>query len=105
MSQQQRDLLFATGDVVHVAECSTSSLQPQYFASVARRPIMLILWGMSDRYGVAQQQGVEVIEASAWNTAHLYCEGFRSRAEEREDGTVATMWERPGGMQVTGVLP
>lgn len=100
MNQQQRDLLFSTGNVVDVQECSLFSLQTEFFKRVTRRPLTIVLWGMADRYGVAEQTGVEVLEAKTWSDAHNYCQGLRPRQEDWTDDEgkphTWTVWEKPG---------
>lgn len=99
MSQQQRDLLFSTGNVVDVVECSLHSLQPEFFKRVTRRPLTLVLWGMADRYGVAPTAGVEVFEVDRWGDAHNYCQGLRPHGEDWKDDEGKdhhwTVWDKP----------
>ena len=99
MPQQQRDLLFATGNVVGVEECSVSSLQPQHFADVTRRPLTLVLWGMTDRFGVAPKQRVDVLKAKNWNEARSYCEDLRPTIHVYDNLDVVTRWEKPEGAE------
>lgn len=73
MSQQQRDLIFATGNVIGVAECSTYSLQAEYFKTYLRRPLVIVLWGMEDRYGEAAEAGLTVLMAKTWSDVYHYC--------------------------------
>lgn len=78
LSQQMRDQLFSTGNVIDVKECSIHSLQPEFFKSITRRPLVLILWGMADRYGVVEKlNDVEVIEVDNYSDTYDYCEDLR----------------------------
>lgn len=99
MSQLQRDLLFATGNVVDVVECSLHSLQCEFFARVTRRPLMLVLWGMADRYDVATEAGVEVVEVDCWGDASNYCKHLRPTVERWTDEKGGkhdwTVWRKP----------
>lgn len=74
MSQMQRDLLFSTGNVLGVKECSIHSLQPEFFQEVLYRPLVLILWGMADRYGCAEEKKVGLWEVKSWSEAYQMCQ-------------------------------
>lgn len=85
MNRLQRDLLFATGNVIRVQECPLHSLQPEFFKVVTRRPLTIILWGMKDRHGVGEKEGAEIFEVNSWGDAHNYCQGLRPHAESWAD--------------------
>lgn len=97
MSQMQRDQLFWTGRVLEVRECNLFSLQFEMVKHVPRRPLVVVLWGMSDRYAVAPPMGIEVIEVKDFHSAYMVCQDCRAREETKEvDGIVlrSTVWER-----------
>lgn len=81
MSQQQRELLFATSNVLAVVECSTYSLQEEYFQRIKHRPLTLLLWEMEDRYGVASSERAEVVQVKSWGDAYAYCRHLRPSTE------------------------
>lgn len=83
MSQQQRDLLFSTGNVLAARECAIHSLQREFFQGVVVRPLTLLLWGMADRYGVTDDlDGVEWIEVQDWSEAYHLCQEMRPRVQQ-----------------------
>lgn len=71
---EMRERLFATGNVVGIVECSTYSLQPEHIERYKRWPLTLLLWGMADRYEVAAEAKVEVIEVRDWSEAYRCCQ-------------------------------
>jgi len=85
MNDLQRDLLFATGNVLAVKECCLYSLQPEFFKDIKHRPLAIVLWGMADRYGVAEDLGIQTFEAISWGEAHSYCLNLRLSLEQCED--------------------
>lgn len=80
IGRRSRELLFSTGTVWDIRECAIHSLQLEFFNDISRRPLTLILWGMADRYGVARDKGVEVVEVNGWNEAFALCDAV-NRAE------------------------
>lgn len=76
LPRQQRELLIGAGRgaVLDIIECSTYSLQADFFKNIKRRPLTLILWGMEDRYGIAEQQSVEILAARSFGDALTFIE-------------------------------
>jgi hypothetical protein len=90
MSQQHRDLFFSTGNVLGVIECDLFSLQEEHIARYllpGTREIILVLWGMSDRYGIVARHPhiVDCFEAKDWNAAYMYCSHKRPEAKSWVD--------------------
>lgn len=86
MSQQHRDLFFATGNVLGVIECDLFSLQEEHitrYLQPGTRKIILVLWGMSDRYGIVARYPhiVDCFEVKDWSSAHSYCQHRRPEAK------------------------
>ena len=67
LSPQMREQIISSGKVIDVIECSTYSFQDEYIKRITRRPLIVVLWGMEDRYGLAAKLDIEIMVAKNYS--------------------------------------
>lgn len=83
LSQESRDLIVATGNVLHIKRSSLNSLQwiEYRLDYITRRPLTVVLHNVWDRYdyrlGSDKNEPFEVIEAPDLSDVHSICSHLR----------------------------